>query len=376
MGCTMPAMVSKNLIRACFLLSTLYTIFILAIFVTSKNSTIPLTFRNTVFKWGDLQQLMREHPLSLPQNKLDAIFTGWCPKNANSMAMPISPQCSCINNFYFTFTNNSAAFIRGDGPKDLAALGELQATGVIGACLRQRTTWRKDTCSHFCQMHLAVPILVASLCMSLFFSRITDYQSSVWATLSAYFPVFLAVLVIIINFVVDALAAIPAVLTIVSALMEMTFACYCVEGGRVFWSFQRFFMGSIAVWAAVTHQGRDMYVVSAFAVLGFFIGMLAYTQYIMRFKQGCNRRMRVVSIYAWVGICVISASLFLMVQQHWYQDSPVWSSLVSVACLAITCVQCIAMVPGVRVSDSLQLAVGLVLLSLSVLTVGVDVLSR
>ena len=224
-------------------------------------------------------------------------------------------------------------------------------------------------------MHLAVPILVASLCMSLFFSRITDYQSTALAMLSSYLPTLLAVLVIIMNLVADALGAIPAVLTILSAIMEMMFACYCVEGGRVFWSFQRFFMGSIAVWAAVTHQGRDLYVVSACAALGFFIGMLAYTQYIMRFKQGCNKRMRVVSIYVWVGICVISASLFLLVQQHWYPDSPTWSSLISVACLMCTCVQCIAMVPGVYISDTLQLSVGLVLLSLSVMTVGVDLLS-
>jgi hypothetical protein len=271
--------------------------------------------------------------------------------------------------------NNSAAFVRGEGPKDLAALGELQAKGVIDTCLRQRTTWRKDTCSHFCQIHMAVPVLVASLCMSLFFSRITEYQSKSLGMLSTYLPISLAVLVIIMNFVADALAAIPAVLTVLSALMEMTFACYCVEGGRVFWSFQRFFMGSLAVWAAVTHQGRDLYVVSACAALGFFIGMLAYTQYIMRFMQGCNSRMRVVSIYVWVGICVITACLFLLIQQHWYPDSPVWSSLISVACLACTCLQCVAMVPGVWISDTLQLSIGLLLLSLCVLTVGVDVLA-
>lgn len=377
----MPAMVSKTLIRACFVLSTLYTIFILSLFVVKKDFIIPLTFRTHTYKWGDLQQLMRDHPLSLPQNEVDSLFVGWCPKNminsihAPDQSTPISPQCSCISNYHFTFVNNSAAFLRGEGPDDLAALGNLQAKGVIDACLRQRTTWRKDSCSHFCQMHLAVPILVASLCMSLFFSRITDYQSNTWVMLSAYLPTLLAVVVIVMNLVADALGAIPAVLTILSALMEMEFACYCVEGGRVFWSFQRFFMGSLAVWAAVTHQGRDLYVVSACAALGFFIGMLAYTQYIMRFKQECNKRMRVVSIYVWVGICVISASLFLLVQQHWYPDSPVWSSLISVACLMCTCVQCIAMVPGVYIWDTLQLSVGLVLLSLSVMTVGVDLLS-
>ena len=371
-------MVSLTLIRTCFVLSTIYTIFVLILFIVKKDFIIPLTFRTPTYKWGELQQLMRDHPLSLPQRELDTLFASWCPQSTNpNFPTPASPQCSCINGFQSTFTNNSAAFLRGDGPKDLAALGDLQAKGVLDACLRQRTTWRKDTCTHFCQMHLAVPVLVACLCMSLFFSRITEYQSynsHFWAMLSAYLPILLAVLVIIMNLIADALGAVPAVLTILSALLEMTFSCSCVEAARVFWSFQRFFMGSIAVWVAVTHQGRDLYVLSAYAALGFFIGMLAYTEYIMRFKQGCNRRMRVVSIYVWVGICAITSCLFLLVQQHWYPDSPVWSSLVSVACLMSTCLQCVAMVPGVWISDSLQMAIGISLLSLSVLTVGVDML--
>ena len=369
-------MVSLTLIRACFVLSTLYTIVLLALFIVKKDFVIQLTYRTPTYRWGELQQLMRDHPLTLPQNELNTLFVSWCPRNPDPLTpTPASPQCSCINNFYFTFMNNSAAFLRGEGPTDLAALGDLQAKGVLDACLNQRTTWRKDTCAHLCQMHLAVPVLIATLCMSLFFSRITEYRSGPWAMLSAYLPILLAVVVIVMNLVADALGAVPVVLTVLSALMEMTFACSCVEAARVFWSFQRFFMGSIAVWAAVTHQGRDLYVLSAYAALGFFIGMLAYTEYIMRFKQGCNKRMRIVSIYVWVGICVITASLFLLIQQHWYTDSPVWSSLVSVACLMFACMQGVAMVPGIWISDTLQLAIGLSLFSVSVLTVGVDMLA-
>jgi hypothetical protein len=212
----------------------------------------------------------------------------------------------------------------------------------------------------------------------------TEYNSNTLSILSTYIPIMLAGLVIIMNFVSDPLGAIPAVLTIISALFEMTFACSYMcyvsytdnntQDIRVFWSFQRFFMGSIAVWAAVTHQARDLYVVSSYATLGFFIGMLAYTEYIMRFKQGYNKRMRVVSIYVWVGICAISSCLFLLVQQHWYPDSPVWSSIISVACLFMTCLQCVALVPGVWVSDTIQLATGLFLLTVSVLAVSVDML--
>ena len=174
-----PSMVSKTLIQTCFVLSTLYTIFILVLFILKKDFIIPLTFRTPTYKRGELQQLMRDHPM------VDTLFASWCPQNPNSPT-PISPQCSCISNFFFTFSSNAAAFMRGDGPKDLAALGYLQSKGVLDACLSKRTTWRKDTCTHFCQMHLAVPILVASLCMSLLISRITDYKSTVWIMLSAY----------------------------------------------------------------------------------------------------------------------------------------------------------------------------------------------
>jgi hypothetical protein len=71
------------------------------------------------------------YPLSLPQNKLDALFVSWCLRGLNPLIpAPVSPQCSCKNNFHVTFMNNSAAFILGDGPKDLAMPGG--ATGRWG----------------------------------------------------------------------------------------------------------------------------------------------------------------------------------------------------------------------------------------------------
>jgi hypothetical protein len=370
-------MVYKSLVRMGFVLSTLYTIILLVVFAMKRDSfVIPLTYRSSTYKWGDLMSLMRDNPLALPPNSLETVLAGWCPGARDQLhPTPPSPQCSCIRNFATgKFANNSAAFATGKGARDLQALGDLQAKGVVDACLGRRTTWRKDTCAHFCQLHLAVPVLVACLCMSLFFSKVVEYRSATGTMISTYLPLLLALLVIVMNFLADALAAIPAVLTVLSALFEMTFSCCCAEPERVYWSFQRFFIGSLAVWAAMTHQARDLYVISSYAVLGFYIGMLAYTEFVTRFRQGCNARPRAGAIYNWVGICAISACLALLVQQHWYPDSPVWSTPISVACLAFACLQCVVMLPGVWIPDSVQLFTGVSLLSASVVTVLVDTL--
>lgn len=369
-------MIPKTLIRVCFELSTLYTIFLLVLFIIKKDAVVPLTYRSTVYKWGELQQLMRDNPLSLNGTKLMSVLSEWCPPNPDAMtATPVSLQCSCIGNYMVKFVNNSAKFLNKEGPDTLAALGELQAKGVLDDCLSKRTTWKRQSCGSFCQVRFVMPVLIACLCMSLFFSRITNYSSDIIAAIAAYLPILLALGVVVVSFVWDLAGGVPTTLIVISALMEMFFTCHYVEDARVYWSFQRFFMGSLAVWAAIAHQNRDIYVVSSYATLGFFAGMLAYAQYTLRHKQGCNMRMRLVSVYVWVGVCVISACLFLLVQQHWYPDSPMWSSLVSAACLGFSCLQCVAMVPGMCASSVLQLVVGFALLSISVLSTGFDVLS-
>lgn len=366
----------KSIIRVCFELSTLYTLFLVVLFFVKKDNIIPLTYRSTVYQWGALQDLMKESPLVLNATKFATILADWCPLNRpNSLVQtPVSPQCSCIRDYTFKFANNSATFLRGGGPKDLAALGDLQAKGVLDSCLGKRTTWHRKTCERFCQVPLVVPVLVASLCMSLFFSRIVEYHSTWVAMIATYLPLLMAVLVIVSSLVWDLIGAIPTVLTVFSLLMETAYTDNCVEDAKAYWSFQRFFMGSIAVWAAISHQGRDLYVVMSYAALGFFAGMLAYAQYTLRHKQCCNNRIRAVAIYIWIGVCVISASFLLLVQQHWYQDSPVWSSSVSVACLAFTCLQCIAMAPGLYIPGMVQIMFGFSLLSVSVVAVAVDVL--
>lgn len=370
-------MIPKTMIRVCFEISTLYAIFLFVLFILKRDAIVPITYRSYVYKYGELQQLMRDSPLVLNVEKYNLVMSDWCPINPNAVtATPVSAQCGCISDYLEKFENNSAKYLNGEGPETLAALGEKQADGVLDSCMRERTTWKKRSGGTFCQVRLVTPVMLACLCMSLLFSRIAYYESDVVAMIAAYLPIVLALAIIILSFIWDLEGAVPVTLIIFSTMMEMFLTCHCIEDARVYWSFQRFFIGSLAVWAAISHQGRDIYVVTSYAMLGFFVGMLTYAQYTLRYKQGCNTRMRVVSVYAWVGVCVISACFFLLVQQHWYRDSPMWSSSVSVACLGFSCLQCIAMLPGMCASSLLQLIVGFALLSVSVLTVGFDILSH
>ena len=370
-------MIPKTFIRVCFELSTLYSIFLFVLFIIKKDAVVPITYRSNVYNYGELQQLMRDSPLVLDTAKLAAALSEWCPRNPDALAAtPVSAQCGCIGNYISKFENNSARYLNGEGPESLEALGEKQAKGVLESCMRKRTTWKRHTVGTSYRIRFVLPILIACLCMSLLFSRITHYSSDIIAVIAAYFPIVLALAIIILSFVWDLEGAVPTTLVILSAMLEMFFTCHCIEDARVYWSFQRFFVGSLAVWAAISHQSRDVYVINSYAVLGFFAGMLTYAQYTMRHKQGCNARMRIVSIYAWIGVCAISVCFLLLVQQHWYKDSPMWSSLVSVACLGFSCLQCVVMLPGMCASSFLQLIVGFALLSVSVLTVGFDILSH
>jgi hypothetical protein len=78
-----------------------------------------------------------------------------------------------------------------------------------------------------------------------------EYRYSALSVLAAYLPVLLALVVIAVVLIWDAIGAVPAVLMVLSLLLEMVFTHHCVEDARAYWSFQRFFMGSIAVWAAM-----------------------------------------------------------------------------------------------------------------------------
>jgi hypothetical protein len=274
-----------------------------------------------------------------------------------------------------TYVRNADTFRAGGGPASTELLAEKQYEDLVGECLHKRTSWRKETCQYWCRVHLVTPMSLATLFSSLFLSRCVQYDSHLLQMIASLLPLGVALVTIAAHIGIDLLGGIVSALSVLSAVIEVTMhaPCSCVEDAQVYWNHLRFVAATIAAWAAVTQQARDIYLTSSYAVLGFILGLLAYTQYLMRYRQSCNAR--VVSLYVWVGMCAISTSFLLMVQQHFYSASPVWSSQVALLALGITCIQCVINAPGVFVSDTLQLSVTTAVLSFCTVAVAYDTLT-
>ena len=359
------------MVNATFILSSVYSILLLSLYIIKRDATIPLTYRAPMFDWGALKKLIDTDPVHFNQGQFRAAL--WC-KGADT-----SPQCSCLYNYSETnslFTRNAEKYLAGGGPASASELAKLQYTDLIDACLRQRTSWRKETCDYWCRVHLATPMALACLFTSLFYSRIVRYDSRLLQMSAGLIPLGVSLVTIAAHIGIDLYGGIVAALSVLSALAEVTmYSCTCVDEAQVYWNLQRFIAATVAVWAAASHQARDVYLITCYAVLGFILGMLGYTQYLMRYRQGCNGTVRVVSLYVWVGMCMITVCFLLLVQQHLYPTSPMWSSLVSLLALGVICVQCSVNAPGVCVSDTVQLGVTLTVLSFSTMAVAWDVLS-
>jgi hypothetical protein len=365
-------MTCQRLVRATFALSTVYTILAILLYIFKRDATIPLTYRVPMYDWAPLKALLEADPLHLDQTQFQAAL--WCD------GPETSPQCSCLYNYSQpngTFAGNAEQYLAGPtSASALRELGKQQYTDLIDACLSQRTSWRKETCDYWCRIHLVTPVSLACLFTSLFFSRIVQYESSSMQTVAGLLPLALALLMIAAHIGIDLLGGVVATLSVLSALFELSFySCSCCDHAQVFWNLQRYLIASLAAWAAVTQQARDIYLAACYAVLGFMLGLLAYMQYLMRYRQGCNARVRVVSLYVWMGMCVISGCFLLLVQQHFYPASPIWSSLVAILVLFVVCVQCAWNAPGVYVSDMVQIVVTLAALSFAMLAVTWDALS-
>jgi hypothetical protein len=263
-----------------------------------------------------------------------------------------------------TFVRNAEAFLAGKGPANTKELAKNQYTDLISACLSQRTSWRKETCDYWCRVHLTTPVGLACLFTCIFFSRIAKYESRLLQMIAKLTPLGLSLLTVAAHIGIDLAGGVVAALSVLSALTEVSlFSCTCVEQAQVYWNHLRFVAATLAVWAAVTQQARDVYLIGCYGTLGFALGLLAYTQYLMRYRQGCNSRVRVVALYVWIGMCVISACFLLLLQQHLYPSSPMWSSVASGWALVVTCAQCISNMPGISLSDTVQIGVTLAVLS-------------
>ena len=398
----------------CFVVSSVYTIVLLSLYVVKRNASIPLTYRKSFNDWNAVQNVLRDHPIdngmTLWPNISDIM---WCSVSKDlTSRLRVSQQCSCVYNFLNTiyaqniihYYNNSETLAQiaannewitasyflntlqnlqntsfksfDANPRFYSTLisefKETQAKSLLDSCLRTRSTWFKDTCS-YCNVHLAVPVIIASLAMSVLLSRVAEFHSLTAQNIAYYFPILLALAVsgCIIGY--DLVAGIPAALTAISILIEASYTCKCTDDINVYWSYQRFFIGAIAIWAAITQRARDVYLSASYGAMGFYIGLLAYTICLTRLKR--SPLLMCSNSYAWLGVCAIAASFILLIQQNWYDSSPFYSSVVSVVCLMTACAQCMSLVPGMWYSETLQVLVGLVLLTVCFITVTCDLLS-
>lgn len=366
-------MQSKFLIQLTYTLASIYAALLLCLYIFFRDPVIALTYRVPMYNWGVLKQLIETDPAGLTQANFRAAL--WC------VGAETSPQCNCMYNFHAgpnsTFARNAAKHTANGAPADKAMeLADRQYQDLVSECLRQRTSWRKETCDYWCRVHIATPIGLACLFTSLFFSRITRFESRLLQMTAGFIPLVLGLVTIATHIGIDLAGGVVAALSVLSAITETSFySCACAEEAQVYWNHLRFVAATFAVWAAVTQQARDLYLIGCYGTLGFALGMLAYTQYLMRYRQGCNARVRVVALYVWMGICVISACFLLLVQQHLYAGSPIWSSLAAVLALGVTSAQCLVNLPGMPVADDVQIGVTLLVLSCSTLAVSWDVLS-
>lgn len=358
---------TRGMAKLTCVVSTVLTIILLGLYASKRSANIPLTYLTPFSDWSAIKRVFysnvsytRLHPgYQIDAPSWDALAgAAWCRQPTDS------PQCACLYTYYHT---SFPVHVAGLDASNLTISQFYDASyqGALGACLRERPTWRKDTCNTVCSVHLATPVMLICLFASLFLSRVTEFNSHLLNLLTYYTPFVLAVLMFVLLLVFDGAAGGFACLAILCVLVEISYICPCADSTAVYYSYQRFFLGTLASWAAVTHQARDLYLAPAYGFLGFFMGIFAYYACLVRDCPGPIAR--ALTLYLWVGIVVILACLVLLVQQNWLPSSPVSSSVVSVAALFTVCAQC-----AIVYSDQIQMTVGLAVVCLCFLAVAVD----
>ena len=356
----MPFVNAHSILNACFTVPVVYTILLYFPFAGSRSSVIPLTYRTPFNEWGKLRNLYEHAPAPLSWSNISAIV--WCPLGYES-----SPQCGCFKDYYedkyLSDAKNTSLTAQEFGMKH----GRL----AVMDCLRFRPSWRNETCGQFCRLHIGTPVILSCLYMLLFFSKLvkSDIEIITWS--AGFAPGILAFVTIVLQLALELSGGIISSLSIISAFTESMYVSHNATVEQVFWSYHRYLCGAMAVWAAVTHQARDVYSVAMYGMYGFTAGLLAYMVYLVKSGQPCKSNIH-TCITSWLGICAVVGMFVIILQQHWYTHSQLNSSMVSVVSLIVCLGQCLFQTPYDVAPVSLHVLLSLIVLSLSFWAVMAD----
>ena len=351
---------TQYILNFCFF-TPVFLLFVLFFpFFNSRNSVIPLSVRTSFNEWGKLRTLYET--ASVPLNWTNITSVVWCP-----VGLKESPQCECFRGYYeekyLPDVRNSSL--------TAAQLGKKHGQNALMDCLRARPSWRKETCGQFCRLHISTPVILMCMYMIFFFSKLIPNENSFVSTASVYLPPLLALTTIITQLGMENVGGILSSISVVSSYIESIYVSRDGKRDQVFWSYHRYVCGAVAVWAAVTHQARDLYDVFMYGLFGFTAGLLAYAVFLV--KAGLpGKYNNQICIVVWLGICSVSGVFVIAIQQHWYSHSRQKSSLVSVVCLVICLCQCLFQTPYDIAPVSLHILLSLTVLLCSFWAVMVD----
>ena len=334
-----------------FLLSTIFTAVLLGLYVAERDKYILLTYSTPFSDWGAVRNLTKGE---LTWGNLSRV--AWCATPASS------PLCGCFHGYVTGPYRNKTS-------EERARSDEIY-DGLLDSCMRGMPTWRKDTCGNFCRVHLVTPVLLACLATSLFLSRVAVFDSRFLTSAARYAPLILALCVIVLQLVLDLTGGILFSLAVVGMALEISYLTPCQDGATAFWAGARYVATVLAVWAAVTHQARDVYLVTAYGTLGVFVGTLAYYEHVIRCRLG-SPTARMLGLLAWLGLCCVTGAFVLLIQQQWYPRSPVASSVASVVALLGLCAQTLCFYVQ-WVDDRVQMGAGLLFLTVCFVAATVD----
>ena len=351
---------SKYVLNSCFFIPVIFIVLLYIPFSKNRDSVIPLTFRTSFNEWGILKALYENALVPLTWSDISSVV--WCPFGSDT-----SPQCGCFRDYYeqtyLPDTHNTT-----QTPKQL---GEKHGRGAVTECLRFRPSWRKETCGQFCRLHICTPVILSCLYMLFFFSKLIETDNTFMLTAATVVPPVLALLTITTQLALENVGGILSSLSVLSSYTESIYVSRDASLEQVFWSYHRYLCGAVAVWAAVTHQARDVYDVGMYGVSGFTAGLLAYMVYLIKSGRPC-RQSQGTCITIWLGICAVAGMFVIVIQQHWYSHSLQKSSIVSVVCLLICMCQCLFQTPYDIAPVSLHVLLSLIVLSISFWAVVVD----